>query len=128
VPYAQTLFALAKERNQAARGGREFGDVVATFESIAGLRDFPAPPRLRARAKRVVAAAGAPDDAARGPNTTNRARASGRRTTRHAGDGVSRQKRNGAKRSPSPVRRTLAAIAALVSGFFAQPLRLRLGA
>lgn len=54
-PYAKALFALAKERDQTELIGRELGDIAATFESVADLRDFFAEPWVPATAKRTVA-------------------------------------------------------------------------
>ena len=39
-PYAKGLFALAKERDQTERLGRERGDAAATFGSAAEPHDF----------------------------------------------------------------------------------------
>ena len=55
MPYAKALFTLAKERNQTEFGGRELGDLAATFESDFDLRDFFARPSTPATAKRTVA-------------------------------------------------------------------------
>jgi F-type H+-transporting ATPase subunit delta len=54
-PYAKALFAVAKERDQMELVGRELGDAVATFGSVAELHDFFARPWIPAAAKRAVA-------------------------------------------------------------------------
>lgn len=53
-PYAKALFALAKERNQTERVGRELGDLATTFDNDPVLRAVLARPWITPAAKRAA--------------------------------------------------------------------------